>query len=451
MREIQADAIVVGAGPAGLGCAAGLLESGWRVRIVDEQPAAGGQLLRGASAGAPASAWGRALLDAGASGGAVLMSETTVFGMTSDGELAAVGPDGPCLLHASAVVLATGSQERPVPVPGWTLPGAVSVGALQALMKGAGVVPDVPYVMVGAGPLLLLTAAQLHDAGAPPLAVISTMARGDLLARFPALAGLVADPALALQGTALLAGLARRRIRVFGLNSKIGVRILGQSRVEGVEIVQDGRARSIEASLVALHDGVVPNLHLAASLGFPLHWSDASRCFLPERRSITHASGVEIHVVGDAAGIRGGLNAMRAGRRLATRLCGRSGRPAPFEDHGLRVRIARACLDKVFAPTVGLTMATPETVVCRCEGTPLGDILASLDEGAATLAEVKTATRCGMGVCQGRQCALSVCELLVRRGRVPSPTRTSAPAKPLDLHRLADFAKETHETNPFDG
>ena len=42
----QSDVAIVGAGPAGLGAAAILREHGVSVTIIDEQPRAGGQILR---------------------------------------------------------------------------------------------------------------------------------------------------------------------------------------------------------------------------------------------------------------------------------------------------------------------------------------------------------------------------------------------------------------------
>ncbi len=66
--------------------------------------------------------------------------------------------------------IATGAIERAVPIPGWTLPGVMTVGAAQILLKTADIVPEGRAVLAGQGPLLYLTALQLARAGAPPLA-----------------------------------------------------------------------------------------------------------------------------------------------------------------------------------------------------------------------------------------------------------------------------------------
>ncbi len=68
---------------------------------------------------------------------------------------------GTLRVQATAILLATGAQERPWPVPGWTLPGVMNVGAAQTLLKSAALVPGADTVIAGSGPLLWLYASQL--------------------------------------------------------------------------------------------------------------------------------------------------------------------------------------------------------------------------------------------------------------------------------------------------
>ena len=93
------------------------------------------------------------------------------------------------IVRARAAILATGAQERPFPIPGWTLPGVMSVGGAQILLKTAGLVPQGRVVIAGSGPLLWLAAGQLMDAGATIDALLETVPRGRLreaLAHAPA-------------------------------------------------------------------------------------------------------------------------------------------------------------------------------------------------------------------------------------------------------------------------
>ena len=51
---------------------------------------------------------------------------------------ALLGPEqaDPVEVRADAVLLATGGYEKVLPFPGWTLPGVVTAGGAQAMLKG---------------------------------------------------------------------------------------------------------------------------------------------------------------------------------------------------------------------------------------------------------------------------------------------------------------------------
>ena len=59
------------------------------------------------------------------------------------------------MLYPKHVILATGAMERPVPFEGWTLPGVMTVGAAQTLLKSSRLLPCEDVVLAGTGPLLL--------------------------------------------------------------------------------------------------------------------------------------------------------------------------------------------------------------------------------------------------------------------------------------------------------
>ena len=77
------------------------------------------------------------------------------------------------------MLLAIGAQERPVPFPGWTLPGVLTVGASQILLKAAAQVPERPVWIAGCGPLPLLYAAQLLRAGGDIAGFLDTAPPGN--------------------------------------------------------------------------------------------------------------------------------------------------------------------------------------------------------------------------------------------------------------------------------
>src|SRR6516165_10669541 len=101
------------------------------------------------------------------------------------------------------------------------------------------------------------------------------------------------------------------------------------------------------------------------------------------------------------------------------------------------LRQLREALDNaVRPPPAPLHLATPRTLVCRCEEVSLAEVQTALDQGARDLQAVKLLTRLGMGVCQGRNCAPAMGPYLRRAtgrtadevGRInPRPPTTPVP------------------------
>src|SRR5262249_9399586 len=67
---------------------------------------------------------------------------------------------------ADQLIIATGAYDRPVPFPGWTLPGVMTAGGVQSFIKTMRVLPGQRALVAGTGPLLLVVAFQLAEAGA---------------------------------------------------------------------------------------------------------------------------------------------------------------------------------------------------------------------------------------------------------------------------------------------
>ena len=101
----------------------------------------------------------------------------SVWQISRDGEIYFSRDGNPSMLRAAHIILATGAIERPMPIPGWTLPGVMTVGAGQILLKSPGLVPQGQVVLAGSGPLLWLLAAQYGRAGVDIAALVETTPR----------------------------------------------------------------------------------------------------------------------------------------------------------------------------------------------------------------------------------------------------------------------------------
>ncbi len=112
-------------------------------------------------------------------------------------------------VRARAVVVATGAHDRQLPFPGWTLPGVLTAGGVQALLKGQGVVAGRRVVVAGTGPFLLPVAAGLAAAGADVAAVLEA-GRPTAVLRRPGVAARNAGKLA--EGAGYVATLARHRV-----------------------------------------------------------------------------------------------------------------------------------------------------------------------------------------------------------------------------------------------
>src|SRR5262249_46880660 len=149
-----------------------------------------------------------ALLDQSAlSAGVRILNETTVWAAFSPTEVAAIVAGRSTLFRPKRLVLATGAYEQPRPVPGWTLPGVMSVGGLQTLARSYLWVPGQRSVTAGNGLLCLQTAAELREGGANVVAVLESAPRPGFRRLSTLARAAWADPVLTMKGLSLAFGL----------------------------------------------------------------------------------------------------------------------------------------------------------------------------------------------------------------------------------------------------
>src|SRR5687767_6646889 len=180
------DIAIIGAGPAGMAAAATCGEAGASTLLLDEQPAPGGQIYRGIEQGivadrevlGPDYYKGEALVKALRKAKLDYVTSAAVWQVNSDREIGYSARGESRIVKADHVIVATGAQERPFAIPGWTLPGVMTAGAAQILLKKSGLIGE-GAVFAGVGPLLYLTARQYLRAGAKVTAVLDTTPAGN--------------------------------------------------------------------------------------------------------------------------------------------------------------------------------------------------------------------------------------------------------------------------------
>jgi len=467
MTDDRPHLAVIGAGPAGLAATVAAAAHGVRVTLIDSAARAGGQFYRQPAielnAGRPQAlhhqwrAWER-LRDALArhveAGCVTHLTDRHVWLVERQLERQAGGADrnaftvhallgpeqqDPVEVRADAVLLATGGYEKVFPFPGWTVPGVLTAGGAQAMLKGTLAVPGRTAVVAGTGPLLLPVATGLAAAGVEVAALVESADPKAFARRSRALA---AQPGKVAEGARYAAQLLRHRVKL--LTRHTVVQAHGDDRLEAVTVaaldtdgrVRPGTERRIACDTLAVGHGMLPHTDLAETLGCRLDGLDVQ----VDDEQRTDVPGV--WAAGETTGIGGAALSLAeghiAGRSAAARLNGTEPDPriwAPAAKSRTKLREFFAALDTVYAPPARWTdLVTDDTVVCRCEEVTGGAIREAVDGlGAGDVRTVKLLTRAGMGWCQGRMCGPAVAGLA---GCELTPSRRPF-ARPVPLGVLA--------------
>lgn len=456
------DLLIVGAGPAGMAAGIEARRRGLEVLVIDEQAAPGGQIWRSVELTkvrdeilGPSYVEGRAVAEAFRAAGVVYWPGAKLWQIDPDFRASVSLDQHTRIVQAKAAILATGALERPVPFPGWTLPGVLTVGAAQILLKTAGQIPNGPVWIAGSGPLPLLYLVQLLRAGGQVAGYLDTTPRGQWLRALRHLPRALLGLGDLIKGLGWLVTLRLSRMRVIKGVTKIEA--LGVGAIESLRYeTGDGNTAMVEARTLLVHEGVIPHLHPALSLDCAVEWRSDQESFAPIVDIWGESSRENLFIAGDGAGIAGataaGFRGALAGLGAAAKLGRMSSDEAtaaalPIRRKLNRAIAARPFLDALFKPRSQVFAPSDETIVCRCEEITAGVIRGMVTAGNIGPNQVKAATRAGMGPCQGRQCGYTVTHLLAAiQNRKPSEIgffHIRPPLKPVTLGELAAIDAST--------
>lgn len=441
----QVEVLVVGGGAGGLTAAAVAAEAGAQVVLVDERPAPGGQYFKQQVAAVlpddPQFAGGRHLIARARTAG-VRIVEGAVWTASLPLQVGVHGPEGGRSFRPRSLIVATGAYERAWPVPGWTLPGVMTTGAAQTLLRSYGVVAGRRILIAGNGPLNLQLACELRRAGAEVVAVAEAACRPGIGSWKALTAMAAAGLPLLGQGLGYLRELRRQQVPVRWGTALTGI----EATPDGLAAtLADGSRHTVDT--VTMGYGFLPSNELLRLLGCRHRFDPARGQLVTERDPDGRTSVPGVLAVGDCCGLGGAMAAQAEGVIAGAAVSGRAtGTEVTQARSALRrQRRFQAGLWQLFAaPPVGLALARPDTIVCRCEEVTLAEIDRAMADGAETPGAVKRATRLGMGRCQGRYCGPLLAQHLHERlGRPQDELAFFAPRPPLKPVPLSTIAQET--------
>ncbi len=459
--ESTYDIIVVGAGPAGMNAASTASASGLSVLVLDENATVGGQIYRNVTASplrdrsivGPDYWQGEKIAARFEASACHYAPGAVVWHLDKERTIGVALGEASRIVSARHVIIATGAIERPFPVEGWTLPGVMTVGAAQILLKSSAAVPRGRAVLAGTGPLLWLYAWQCIQAGAPPSAILDTTPRGNWLSAMPHLPAFLSSPYLG-KGLALLRAV-RSKVRVVSGVTELAIK--AHSPGLSIEFRRGSRSESIAADHVLLHQGVVPNVNLVSAAGCDLIWDETQAAWQPQTDAHGLSSVPGISIVGDGARIGGAELAAMRGEIMGQHLAQQLGGERRVDSNGAQLtpkvkayERGRPFLDALYRPTQAFRVGAPSAIACRCEEITCGQItetVRALDVAGPN--QIKAFLRTGMGPCQGRYCGATVSELIAAARGIPMSDinyyRLRSPVKPITLGQLASVPHNNEE------
>lgn len=449
------DVVVIGAGPAGTNAAMDCHENGLRVLLIDEGRDAGGQVWRPKSKSilkAPltsTAAKGEELREKLSRSEVEQKFQCRVWQIEKrdDGNwlLGITEPGEERQITSRAIIIATGAQERVIPVRGWTLPGVLGLAGATAVMKEHMIPPRGRTVVAGTGPLVFFVAHEIKRLGGDVAAIVTLNSAWDWMKSLPAM---LLQPLLLLQGFGWISSLYLKRIPIYwksGLKS-----IEGNGSVEGVTLtkvdskwVPKGNDETyFPAENVCYGQGLMPAIEATQLIGADHHYDTALGGWVPTTDDMGRTSVTGIYVCGDNAGILGVTVAPEKGKLVAdavTRdLIGKIKKPASVPN----IKFGRV-MTALSIPRKGLIKFIDDDVeVCRCEGISRREVENEITGGAKSHNAVKSGTRCGMGPCGGRFCMDTVAMIAEQqtgksRAEIGLPT-ARPPLRPVVMSELSE-------------
>ena len=458
---------IVGGGPAGLSAAIEAAKVGVPSIIIDENQTLGGQMFRRVPSsftvhdekklGEYYVKGGKFLREVAEFSNKIdVWTESLVWGLFEDKQLAIIRDGNMELLKADQLVITPGAYDRAVPFTGWTLPGVFTAGCTQVMMKSQRMLLGSRFLLAGSGPLQLTVADQLLKSGAKVLAVVEAASMKSMWRYVP---NLLNEPSLMWDGFKYLATLKLHGVPF--LQSHIIIKAIGSEQVEGAVIAavdKDwqpilGTERTLEVDAICIGYGLIPNTDLArlcgCAHGYDLRlggWVTICNENMETTVPGIFVAGDGRQIAGFGAAIeQGKLAGMYAARNLGVIDAARAEKVAKPVRRRLKRHLSfQSGVGKLYAVRPGIYgLADEGTLVCRCEEITLGDIRRAMQEGAVHPNDIKRRTRAGMGFCQGRICAPAIQGIVERelgiRPDALGQGRVRNPLKPIPLGAIQQY------------
>ncbi|MBO0995166.1 NAD(P)/FAD-dependent oxidoreductase [Bacillus sp. SD088] len=352
------EVIIIGAGPAGLSAGIVCAKYGLKVLILDEFMYAGGRLL-GQLYQEPNGIWwngieeSKKLTEEAIRLGVDIRLNTSIYNIEKNGKLWDVYTEEN-VFQTPSLLLATGAAEAPISIPGWTLPGVMSIGAAQVMTNVHRVKPGKKGIIIGINILSTAIANELQLAGVEIRALTlpkrtklteKSANPSNTLDSLTQLSHLAPDKFIQLSGKLLkidffkkmvLTLYPKKGMKVSGIPfqlKKAVIDIYGENSVEGVTIASIDRKgtvipnseKQIDVDFVCIAGGLYPLAELAALAGCPFYYIEELGGYVPLHNEKMETTVEGLFVAGNITGIEGAKVAIAQGTTAGLTIVHKSG------------------------------------------------------------------------------------------------------------------------------
>lgn len=374
---MKVDVAIIGAGPSGLTAAIELIQHGLSVAVIDEYYRPGGRLLgqhyEDPKAPPEERVWNgkkiaEQLVEKARNLGVHIFTGVTAWSVSEGWKLDLTGADVKAIF-SKVLLLATGSIEKALPIPGWTLPGAVSIGAAQTFTNLHHVAVGKKVMIVGIDPLSLSVMMEMKSAGIDVAGMVLPPLSQDLgqndspkraLKRLTDVVDLAPNPLMRTAGKFALGRFPNLTAQALRFNflkvngvpihlRKSVVRVEGEKQVEAVVLQSisvdghpTGKVERVEVDAVCLSAGLYPMIDLAQTAGCPL-------VDIPELGGAVPLHGPDmstpvkgLYVAGNITGIEGAKVAMTQGKLAAVTILNSMGKKSPLTVNEAMAEVKKA-------------------------------------------------------------------------------------------------------------
>jgi NADPH-dependent 2,4-dienoyl-CoA reductase/sulfur reductase-like enzyme len=464
MKPKRYDVAIVGSGFSGIVAANRLADHNLNVVLLDENIHIGGQILRTiperlgahtASESDKVRKTGFRFIDNIKQKKITVMNQTVVLAIYPERELLVEKDEKRVFTIKPEIILfATGARERFLPFKGWTLPGVISTGAVQVLMKSSGILFSKKILIGGSGLFLFAVA---HDFVKNGGRVIGVLEQTPMIGKLALLAQASHQFSKLTEGARYISKLffsrvpIRHRTKIIEARGDQYLREVLTAKVDQKGAVREGSETIYKTNALAIGYGFTPNIELAQLAGCELEYKEGKGGWVVKVRDDLETSIQNIYAAGEITGIAGALKSLNEGALVALSILKTLGkldereflpqfqRLATQRKHHLRFGNYFNAFYKI--PDEAINLIPDETVICRCEDVTMGDIRNALSNGFQTPGAIKRATRIGMGRCQGRICGSVLYDIVAAYTKKPGSKipllSVRPPVKPVSLGSLA--------------